>query len=201
MGGAVPGKSQARSSRRGYRENTSHDFQYTDTLLETITSDPGFRNGFYDFNEEVREGLARHAKIWAVMDFSTEFFKQEHWRTLSFTSLEDFQIGFMEAYFDPTDPNDLLCMAWKWQRGDVSRHTGGDLAAALGRIQAKAFVMPIDEDMFFPVRNCKAEQEMILNSELRVVESISGHLGLFNLEPSYIEQVDQHLGDLLDSPA
>ena len=58
-----------------------------------------------------------------------------------------------------------------------------------------------DEDMFFPVRDCKAEQEMIPNSELRVVESISGHLGLFNLEPSYIEQVDQHLGELLDSPA
>jgi len=79
--------------------------------------------------------------------------------------------------------------------------TEGDLAAALGRIQAKIFVMPIDEDMFFPVRDCKAKQEMISNSELRVVEIISGHLGLFNLEPRYMEQVDQHLGELLDSPA
>ena len=61
--------------------------------------------------------------------------------------------------------------------------------------------MPIDEDMFFPVRDCKAEQEMLPNSELRVVESISGHLGLFNMEPSYMEQVDGHLGELLDSPA
>ena len=25
-------------------------------------------------------------------------------------------------------------------------------------------------------------------------------LGLFSLEPSYVEQVDQHLGELLDSP-
>jgi homoserine O-acetyltransferase/O-succinyltransferase len=38
-------------------------------------------------------------------------------------------------------------------------------------------------------------------SSKTVVESISGHLGLFNLEPSYMEQVDQHLGELLDSPA
>ena len=97
----------------GTAKNTPHDFLYTDALMEAITSDPGFRNGFYDSNEEVREGLARHAKIWAVMGFSTEFFKREHWRTLGFTSLEDFQIGFMEAYFDPMDPNDLLCMAWK----------------------------------------------------------------------------------------
>jgi homoserine O-acetyltransferase len=185
----------------GTAKNTSHDFLYTDAFMEAITSDPGFRNGFYDSNKEVREGLARHAKIWAVMGFFTEFFKQEHWRTLGFASLEDFQIKFMEAYFDPIDPNDLLCMAWRWQRGDVSRHTGGDLAAALRRIQAKTFVMPIDEDLFFPVRDCKAEQEIIPNSELRVVESVSGHLGLFNLEPSYMEQVDQHLGELLDSPA
>lgn len=42
---------------------------------------------------------------------------------------------------------------------------------------------------------------MIPNSELRVVENISGHRDLFNSEPSYIEQVDQHLGELLDSPA
>ena len=41
-------------------------------------------------------------------------------------------------------------MAWKWQRGDVARNTGGDLSEALGRITAKTFVMPIDEDMFFP---------------------------------------------------
>ncbi len=150
-------------------------------------------------NEEVREGLARHAKIWSVMGYSTEFWKQEHWRSLGFTSVEDFQIGFMEAYFQPMDPNDLLCMAWKWQRGDVSRHTDGDLEAALGRITAKTFVMPIDEDMFFPVRDCEAEQAMIPNSELRVVESISGHLGLFNLEPSYMEQVDRNLGELLEA--
>jgi homoserine O-acetyltransferase len=185
----------------GTAKNTPHDFLYADSLMEAITSDPGFKNGFYDSNEEVREGLARHAKLWAVMGLSTEFFKQEQWRTLGFTSLEDFQIGFMEAYFNPMDPNDLLRMAWKWQRGDVSRHTGGDLAAALGRIRAKTFVIPIDEDMLFPVRDCKAEQELIPNSELRVIESISGHLGLFNLEPGYMEQVDGHLGELLDSPA
>jgi hypothetical protein len=31
---------------------------------------------------------------------------------------------------------------------------------------------------------------MIPNSELRVVESISGNLSLFNLETSYMEQVN-----------
>lgn len=87
-------------------------------------------------------------------------------------------------------------MAWKWQRGDVSRHTGGDLAAALGRITAKVFDMPINEGMFFPPRDCAAAEALVPDSELRVINSVSGHLGLFGLEPEYMQQVDKHLGDL-----
>jgi homoserine O-acetyltransferase/O-succinyltransferase len=98
------------------------------------------------------------------------------------------------------DPNDLLCTAWKRQRGDVTRHTGGDLDAALGRITAKTFVMPISEDMFFPVRDCRAEQEKVSNAELRVLDDIGGHLGLFAAAPTHMPQVDGHLRDLFDSP-
>lgn len=99
--------------------------------------------------------------------------------------------------FTAMDPNDLLTQSWAWQRGDVARHTGGDLAAALGRITAKTFVMPIDEDQLFPVRDCAPEQELIKNSELRVVEDVLGHLGLFGVAPTYMEQIDRHLGELL----
>src|SRR5450755_641758 len=91
-------------------------------------------------------------------------------------------------------------MAWKWQRGDVSRNTGGDLRAALGRIKAKTFVMPIDEDMFFPPRDCEAEQRMIPGSELRVIKSVGGHLALFGIEAEFTTQVDRILSELLALP-
>ena len=185
----------------GTAKNTPHDFLYTQTLIDAITSDPAFQDGWYTDPAEVSDGLARHAMIWSVMGFSTEFFKQEAWRPLGFSSVEDFQVNFMEAYFGVMDPNALLCMAWKWQRGDVARHTEGDLDAALGRITAKTFVMPISEDMFFPVRDCRAEQERIKTSELRVIDDILGHLGLFAVAPTYMPQIDQHLGELLDGPA
>jgi homoserine O-acetyltransferase len=99
----------------------------------------GFNKGFYENPAQVREGLLRHAKIWAVMGWSTEFFQENRYKTLGFSCLDDFIINFMYTYFSVMDPNDLLCMAWKWQRGDVSRHVGGDLRAALGRIKAKTF--------------------------------------------------------------
>ncbi len=181
----------------GTAKNTAHDFLFTQTLIEAITTDPAWNNGYYKASADVRAGLRRHAMIWAVLGWSTEFFKKERWLSLGCYSMQDFITGFMEAYFGVMDPNNLLRMAWKWQRGDVSRHTGGDLAKALGRIKAKTFVMPISEDMFFPPRDCKPEQEMIPNSEFREIKSIDGHLALFGTDPNYIGQVDKALNELL----
>lgn len=181
----------------GTAQNTPHDFLFAKALVEAITSDPGFADGEYKSNADVVAGLTRHAGIWAVMGFSTEFWKQEVWRALEFDSKEAFLAGFLEPYFTAMDPNDLLCMAWKWQHGDVTRHTNGDLAAAMNRITAKTFVLPISEDMFFPVRDHEAEQAHIANSELRVVDDILGHLGLFGVAPTFMPQIDQHLNELL----
>lgn len=133
------------------------------------------------------------------MGFSTEFWKQEAWRRLGLESKESVLADFLDPLFMSMDPNTLLNNAWKWQRGDVSRHTGGDLAAALGRVKAKTFVMPISEDMFFPVRDCAAEQALIPGSELRVIEDIAGHLGLFNVSENYIPQIDKNLKELFES--
>lgn len=181
----------------GTAQNTPHDFLIAETMREAIMSDPGWKGGEYESNSEVLDGLTRQAHIWAVVGFSTEFWKQEVWRALDFESREAFLQGFLEPYFTAMDPNDLLAQAWKWQRGDVSRHTDGDLSAALGRITAKTFVMPIDEDLLFPPRDCSPEQQLIKDSELRVVNDVLGHLGLFGVSPTYMPQIDQHLRDLL----
>ncbi len=182
----------------GTAKNTVHDFIFTQTLLDAITSDPGWNGGNYSSHTEVADGLKRHADIWAVMGLSTEFYQQEKWKMFGVETAEQFTNGFLQPLFQSLDPNSLLTMGWKWQRGDVSRHTNGDLAAALGRIKAKVMVMPIDEDMFFPVRDCAAEQALIPNSELKIISSICGHFGLFGADGAdYFNQIDQHLSELL----
>lgn len=150
----------------------------------------------------MRAGLLRHADLWAVRGLSTEFWKSGFWRGLQpegvvWADAEACSTAFLGGLFQQMDPNALLAMGWKWQRGDVARNTGGDLAAALGRITAKTLVMPIDTDMFFPVADCAAEAALTPGAELRVLPSIAGHFGLFGFEQSYLDALDRALAELL----
>ncbi len=188
----------------GTAQNTPHDFLFTETLMDAITSDPGWNGGEYGSPAEVTAGLHRHADIWAVLGLTTDFWKTEFWRGippvvegLGWDTFAEFQENFTRLLFGMMDPNALLSMGWKWQRGDVARNTGGDLAAALGRITATTYVMPIEQDMFFPPRDCVPEQELTPGSELRMLHTIGGHFGLFGFEQSYLDEVDGHLRDLL----
>lgn len=180
----------------GTAQNTPHDFLFTQVLLDAITSDPGFRDGEYASNTDVVEGLGRHARVWGVMGLSTEWWKSGAWRALEFETPQQVVEGFLEPTFTALDPNSLIVQGRKWQHGDVALHTGGDLAAALGRVQATMFVMPISEDMFFPVRDCAAEADLIPGAELRVIDDVAGHFGLFGFVPEYMAQIDHHLGEL-----
>jgi homoserine O-acetyltransferase len=166
-------------------------------MADAITSDLAFDGGNYRQSSDVAVGLRRHAKLWAVMGWSTEFYQQGRPAALGFPTVESFVENFMCGYFAPMDPNDLLCMAWKCRHSDVSRLSDGNVAEALGRIQAKTFVMPVDEDMFFKTRDCEAEQKLIRGSEFRPLHSIDGHLALFGTDPGFLAQVDEHLSELL----
>jgi homoserine O-acetyltransferase len=184
----------------GTAKTTPHDFTFVQLHEDAIRSDPAFRDGFYTDAREVQLGLRRHAHVWAVMGLCPEFYKLEAWRKAGYTSLEDFRRRFWEAYFLPMDPNNLLCMAWKWRHGDVTKHTNGDLAAALARIKAKTFVIPFEGDMFFPPADCQAEQLLIPNSEFRMVSSLWAHFAMFAIFEEDKKAIDAVLRELLAVP-
>jgi len=48
----------------GTAKNTDHDFLFTETLVEAITSDPTFAVGHYKQSPDAVAGLKRHAKRW-----------------------------------------------------------------------------------------------------------------------------------------
>jgi homoserine O-acetyltransferase/O-succinyltransferase len=177
-----------------------HQRIFVDTLIEAITSDPSWNGGWYTSGLEVRNGMDRMAKIVATLGWSPQFYQLERWKTIvGMSSLDDFINGVMKAYFEPMDPNVLLCEMHKWQRADVSRHTSGDLSVALKRIKAKTLVMAISHDQFFPQHECEADCNLIDGAELRVIQSPEGHMGLNGFEPGYMAQVDQYLSELLSN--
>ncbi|MBT0566582.1 alpha/beta fold hydrolase [Williamsia sp. CHRR-6] len=181
----------------GTAQNTPHDFLFTQTLIDAITSDPGFAGGEYASHTDVADGLRRHARILGTMGFSTEFFKTRFHAAMGMETLQDFLDGFLEPYCTALDPNSLLTMAWKWQRGDVARNADGDLAAALGRVTADLVAMPISEDMFFPVRDVAADAALVPGAQVRVIDDIVGHMALFAVNPTFMPQIDHALRELL----
>lgn len=183
----------------GTARATAHNKLLVETFKDAITSDPLWAEGWYSDGSEVNRGLRRHARLFAASGFTPQLFRNEGWRGLGFTSPEDFLVGFVEGHFLPQDPNNLLVMLSKWQNGDVSRSTNGSLEAALKGIKALVHVIAIEEDTFFPLADIRAEQELIPNSELKVVSSDWGHLALFGTDPGYNTAIDAHLNALLSS--
>lgn len=177
-----------------------HQAIFVDVCADALMSDPGWNGGWYKSGHDVRDGMDRLARIVATLGWSPQFYQEERWRNvLGMSSPDDFINGVMKAYFEPMDPNVLLCEMWKWQRADVSRHTGGDLPTALKRITAKTYVMPISHDMFFPPHECEADCALIERAELKLIHTPEGHMGLNGFEPGYISQVDEHLRALLNN--
>lgn len=177
-----------------------HQKLFVQSLEEAITSDPNWDKGWYNSNFDLRDGMDRMAKIVATLGWSTEFYQEERWRTIiGMSSLDDFMNGVMKAYFEPMDPHVLMAEMYKWQRADVSRHRGGDLASALGDVKAKTFVMPISHDLFFPPDECEQDCKLINGAQLKVIETKEGHMGLNGFEPDYMAQVDKYLFELLAS--
>lgn len=50
---------------------------------------------------------------------------------------------------------------------------------------------------FFPPRDSEPEQQLTPISELRMLHSIAGHIGLVRFEQSFLDEVDRHLSGLL----
>jgi len=183
----------------GTARGTSHNALLVENWIEAVESDPAFDGGWYADASAVHRGLRRHARIFATSGFTQDLYNQGVYRKLGFTSREDFLVGLVENNFVSQDPNNLLLLLRKWRDFDVSRNNGGDLPAALARIKAKTFVIAIEEDVFFPLKDVAAHQKLASNSELKLVSSVWGHLALFGVDPGYNARIDAHLNELLSA--
>src|SRR5215468_9034289 len=96
------------------------------------------RSGLADgwFATPPTRGFQAMGRVYAGWGLSQAFYREEEWRKLGYSSLEDFLVGNWESGFRRRDANDLLAMLWTWQHADISANElyGGDLEKALSAI-------------------------------------------------------------------
>lgn len=184
----------------GTAKVTNHNAALVDTFIDAIKGDAAWDGGWYKKGNDVQRGLRNHARVFAASGFTPMLFNDEGWRSIGFSSVQDFLVGFVEGHFVPQDANNLITLLTKWREGDITKGRGTDLSTTLSHIKPKTFVIAIDEDGFFPLRDIEREQRLIPNSQLKWISSSWGHLALFGVDPDYNRAIDGYLNELLGTP-
>jgi len=183
----------------GTARTTPHNLVFLEGVKAALTTDAAWLNGWYE--KQPDQGLRAFARVYAGWGFSQPFYKQELWRQLGFSSLDDFLIGFWERRFLRRDANNLLAMLWTWQHNDVGATPGfgGSLDKALASIKARAVVMAGRTDLYFPPEDIEYEASLIPCAQFRVIPSVWGHQAGNGLNSVDSRFVDDALRELLAS--
>ena len=152
-----------------------HNAVFIEAVRAALTADPAYDHG--RFHAHPARGFRAMGRLYATMGLSQAFYREELWRGLGYTSLEDFLVRSWEANFARRDPEDLLAQLTMWQQGDISAEPrfGGDLAAALQQISARVLLMPGDHDQYFRVEDNRRELAHLRDGTLLPIPSVWGH--------------------------
>ncbi|MDB5657241.1 MAG: hypothetical protein JWQ94_4854 [Tardiphaga sp.] len=154
------------------------NYVFLEGVKAALTADPAFVDGRFIAKPDA--GLRAMGRVYAGWAMSHGFYRDELWRELGFSSLEDFLARSWDGAFSRRDANDLLAQIKIWQHGDISRCAafGGDLPQALTAIKARVLLMPGQTDCYFQVQDNAAELPLLRNArsaELKPIPSLYGH--------------------------
>ena len=155
-------------------------------------------------------GLKAFARAYMPWAYSAEFFRTQRYREIGFESIDALTVDWENDHL-AWDANDLMTKLWTWEHADVGDLAVNDvqpsvneieprLGAALGRVTARAIVMPCDQDQYFTLEENRIEAALTPRAELRPILSSAGHCagapGRFARESRV---VDAAIRDLLHS--
>ena len=159
----------------GSARTSPHNQVFLEGVRATLTADAAYADGW--FREAPLRGLRAMGRVYAGWALSQAFYREESWRRIGFSSLEDFLVSSWEGNYLRRDAGNLLCQLATWQMADISANElyRGDFATALGAIRARAIVMPGETDLYFQVEDNRREVALMRRAELRPIPSIWGH--------------------------
>ena len=159
----------------GAARASPHNRVFLEGVKAALLADADFQDGHY--TAPPRRGLEAFGRVYAGWAHSQAFFRDGLYRELGHASPE----ALLDAWADEHaawDANDLLAMLHTWQRADISANGTyqGDFTRALAAIEARAIVMPVSTDLYFPPEDSQREVAHLRRAELRVIESPWGHV-------------------------
>lgn len=184
----------------GSSRTSPHNRVFLEGVRAALTADASWKGGLYD--QQPVTGLRAAGRVYAGWGFSQQFYWQELWKQIGFTSLEDFLVNFWEGFFLDRDANNVLTMLDTWWHGDVGLTPGfSSTEDALASITARAIVMPGKTDLYFPPEDEQWAVSHMPNAELRVIPSIWGHFAGGGVNPPDTAFIDAAIAELLDQPS
>lgn len=164
----------------GTARTTPHNRVFLLSLRQALSADSSWDGR--RFRGLPEQGLRTFALIYASWAASQPFYRRGAHHQLGYASVEAYvEQAWLPAY-RRHDPHDLLAMLDVWLANDVAAAAGiasgdadADLAAALGRIQARTAVIAGRHDLYFTPEDCGAEAALISGAHFEVLESDLGH--------------------------
>ena len=154
---------------------SAHNQVFIEGVKHALMADPAYQDGV--FTERPVRGLRAMGRVYAGWALSQTFYREELWRELGASSLEDYLVAYWETGFARRDPADLLAQLWTWQHGDISANPlyQGALPKALAAIRARVLLMPGDQDLYFQVDDNRLEMQHLREGTLQPIPSRWGH--------------------------
>lgn len=183
----------------GAAKTSPHNQVFIDGIRSALTADAHYQdNHFVAFPER---GMRAMCRVYAGWGMSQTFYREELWRSIGCSSLEDYLVNQWETGFFRREPINLLAHMWTWWHADISANEvyGGDLRKALGAISARALIMPGETDLYFQVEDNLREVECMADARVEVIPSVWGHrAGMPVANPEDAKFIDDALAGLLE---
>lgn len=174
---------------------TPHCYVFLAGAKAALLADPAYAGG--EYAAQPVEGMKAMSRVWAGWALSQTFYREHLYRRMGHDTLDDFLINFWEAFWLNCEANNLLNQLETWQSADISRTPGydGDLAKALGAIEARAVLCPGETDLYFPPADMALEASQMRDAELRTIPGPWGHFSEVGIDPD----CNRHLTEAIRS--
>ncbi|GJD51802.1 Homoserine O-succinyltransferase [Methylobacterium crusticola] len=172
-----PGRVSRAVVNCGSARTATHNRVFLKGLMAILEAAPEHR-GEGRFAGEPAAALRAFGRVYAGWGLSQDFYRADLHRTaLGAPDLDTFLRTDWEERFARRRAADLYAQLRTWEAGDISRDAryGGDLARALGAIEARVLLMPGETDLYFRVADNAAELPFLRDAALRPIPSLWGH--------------------------